>query len=42
VREAQRLADGQPQKFSPFDNQFSSAFASVFAAKDFLQDFRVG
>jgi hypothetical protein len=41
VREAQRLADAQPQQFSPFDNELSSSFASILTTKDFVQDFCV-
>jgi hypothetical protein len=38
VREAQRLASGQVQQFTPFHHQFSSTFAPVLTAKNFLRD----
>jgi hypothetical protein len=41
VREAQRLASGQTQQFTPFDDKFSSSFAAVLAAKNLLQNFGV-
>lgn len=42
MREAQRLADAQPQQFSPFGNKLSSSLASILTTKDFLQNLRAG
>jgi hypothetical protein len=42
VREAQRLASSQIQQLTPFHGELSSSFATVLAAKNFLQNLNVG